>query len=373
MNECTVYEKEMNNTLQALQRSVRQCESNLEKQCDSQRDAACYGRIQGFPRRAAECGDAPYSSSEQCKAPAHEAACLEYRLTTNLSRCLATVQEHQQRAAKEQAAYQQAQARQEAISEAARSMPPVNPPTPTRTPPPSRGDLASAPAPPTPSSLPPPNNGSLERERPVADETFEEAKDILEEGADDALKKLEDNLKEAKRKLSPADFKRYENQVQDARDFLKGFTSTLKGLTYGRDLSKCVNDAQNDCGDIVKDGLQDGFDYVLERVAPNVAKIVNGPVGLFVSITLSSTSTQTPAQDFDPMNVLNNPQQYSFQQRVDALRLLYESEQRHPEAWNDSKRKWLFGVTQYLYNSPDNPNIHLTPTENNPAINITPR
>lgn len=226
---------------------------------------------------------------------------------------------------------------------------------------------------PIPTRLPPPSAtaGSGPQEDPEAAEAWDEAKDIVKGMAQEMNDDLVEKLKEAKSRLNPSDFARYKEQVERAQDFLKGFADALTAIKYLDDAKKFIEDPHEGWHDIVKDAVQDGFDAVLKRVAPNVASIAEGPVGWFAQITFESSSTQSPAQDFDPMTAINNPGAYSFQQRVDALQLLYQSEAKHPEVWNDSKRQWLYHVTEGVYNSPDNPNIHLTPPDN-PNIHLTP-
>jgi hypothetical protein len=161
--------------------------------------------------------------------------------------------------------------------------------------------------------------------------------------------------------LSPSAFKRYQREIDNTRAFLKGFSDAVKAAQYSQDVKKWVDDPRNGWHDLAKDGAKDGFEYVLKRVSSKAYTIYEGPVGWFASVTLESSSTQTPAQDFDPMHVIDDPGQFSFDQRVAALQKLYESEARHPEVWNNSKRRWLYYLTEQIYNSPDNPNIHLVP------------
>ena len=72
------------------------------------------------------------------------------------------------------------------------------------------------------------------------------------------------------------------------------------------------------------------------------------------------------------MTAINNPSRYTFEEREAALRKMYISEATHPEVWNDSKRQWLRDLTLQVYNSPDNPNIHLAP-QDDPNIHLTPQ
>ena len=60
------------------------------------------------------------------------------------------------------------------------------------------------------------------------------------------------------------------------------------------------------------------------------------------------------------MTALNNPDRYTFREREAALQSLYQSAHNHPEIWSQSRYQWLYSVSERLYNSPDNPNVHLT-------------
>lgn len=193
------------------------------------------------------------------------------------------------------------------------------------------------------------------------DQAFDKAKDLFKQNLDSARDKLDENLATARLKLSPSDFRRYERDVQKAKNYMRGLSFTVTAAKYSTDAKAFVANPANGWHDIVKDGAQDGFEYVLKHVAPRLAEVYEGPVGWLASITLDSSSTQTPTQDFDPMSVINDPDNFSFEQRLSALQKLYESEGRHPEVWNNSKRRWLYRLTEQVYNAPDNPNIRLTP------------
>ena len=146
---------------------------------------------------------------------------------------------------------------------------------------------------------------------------------------------------------------------------MKGLSDTITAVKYSKDIKSLVDDPSSGWHDIVEDGAKDGFGYVFKKLAPRAAeawaKVSEGPVGWFLSLTLQSSSTQTAAQDFDPTNVLNNPKDFSFDDRVKALQKLYESEARHPEVWTNSRRRQLYRWTEQIYNSPDNPNIQVAP------------
>lgn len=190
---------------------------------------------------------------------------------------------------------------------------------------------------------------------------FDKTKELIEEKSEAAIKKLNEYIDEARSKLSPSDFKAYQADVQEAEAYLRGLGRVLEAAPFIKDAWVASNDFQKGWNDFMHDCESKGFEYVLKRLSPPLSKIYQGPVGWALSITFDSSSTQTPAQDFDPMSVINNPSRYSFDQRVSALEQIIVSQDRHPEVWNDSKRQWLYNLTLQVYNSPDNPNIHLTP------------
>jgi hypothetical protein len=210
------------------------------------------------------------------------------------------------------------------------------------------------------------------------EKTWNGAKDIAIAFVDKSSQNLGAILDQAKKTLSPSDFNKFAQGVSDAKAYLDAFKNTVKVAKYEGDVKKIVDNPSdpNSYRDFIADGASDGFSYVLERLSPDLlAKIWEGPVGWFGYITLSSTTTQTPQQDFDPITVLNNPGQYTFQQREAALQMLCQSAQSHPEVWNDSKFQWLYSVFEQLYNAPDNPHIHLAPPPpvTNPNINLMPQ
>jgi chemotaxis protein histidine kinase CheA len=196
------------------------------------------------------------------------------------------------------------------------------------------------------------------------EETWDGAKEIFQGFVDKGADSLGDILKSARKELSPQDYKRFEHTVGDAHSFLTGFSKTLTVVQYGSDIRKVYENPKDTDSyhDIISDGASHGFSYVLQRISPDfLSKLWEGPIGWGLAITFDSSSTQTVKQDFDPMNALNNPGQFSFQQREAALQSLYQSAQKHPEIWDQKRYQWLYSVSERLYNSPDNPNIHLTP------------
>ena len=201
-------------------------------------------------------------------------------------------------------------------------------------------------------------------DRSHSEVTWDDAKGLFQGLIDKAADNLGPMLTGAKSNMSPDQYRRFEQTVGDAHSFLGGLSSTITAITFQRDIEKVVADPHNSGNwrDIVSDGASYGTSYVLKRLSPDfLSKLWEGPVGWSAAITLSSSSTQTAKQDFDPMTALNNPGQYDFRQREAALQSLYQSAQKHPEIWNQKRYEWLYGVSERLYNSPDNPNFNLTP------------
>jgi hypothetical protein len=208
------------------------------------------------------------------------------------------------------------------------------------------------------------NSGKSETksDRDIAED---KAKDIalqrIEELADREKDKLEKDVEKARSSLSPSDFRVYQAEVREAESYLKGLSNVIKYSPFVKDAWEASSNFKEGWNDFMHDCEGKGFEYVLKRLSPPLSKIYEGPVGWAASITFDPSSTQTPAQDFDPMSVINEPSHYSFDQRAAALQKMYISQVRHPEVWNDSKRQWLYNLTLQVYNSPDNPNIHLMP------------
>jgi hypothetical protein len=201
-------------------------------------------------------------------------------------------------------------------------------------------------------------------DRPHSEVTWDDAKAVFQGVIDKAADNLGAMLTSAKSNMSLEEFRRFEQTVGNAHSFLGGLSTTITAITFQRDVEKVVADPHkpDNWRDIVSDGASYGTSYVLKRLSPDfLSKLWEGPVGWSAAITLSSSSTQTAKQDFDPTTALNNPGQYNFQQREAALQSLYQSAQKHPEIWNQKRYEWLYGVSERLYNSPDNPSIHLTP------------
>ncbi len=204
-------------------------------------------------------------------------------------------------------------------------------------------------------------------------ETEDIVVDTIEAKFKGARDQLGEDLAVARSKLSPVNLAQYESEVKIATNFLDGLRHTITTIGYAHDFNKWMSDPQNGWGPLAQDLEKDGFSYVLKRIAPEwIVKTYEGPIGWLGSITLEGSSTQSASQDFDPMTVLNSPSQYSFAQREAALEKLYVSQGKHPEVWNESKCKWLYKITAQIYNSPDNPNIHLGPT-NDPDIHLRPQ
>jgi hypothetical protein len=201
-------------------------------------------------------------------------------------------------------------------------------------------------------------------DRTHSEVTWDDAKGLSQGLIDKAAENLEHILTNAKSSMSPEQFARLEHTVGDARSSLGGLSHVITAITFQKDLETIAANPHdpNSYRDIISDFASYGTSYVLKRLSPDLlSKLWEGPPGWTLAITFHSSSTQTANQDFDPMTALNNPGQYNFQQREAALQSLYQSAQKHPEIWNQKRYEWLYGVSERLYNSPDNPNFHLTP------------
>lgn len=190
---------------------------------------------------------------------------------------------------------------------------------------------------------------------------WDKASELIKEKSNEALKTLNRNLENAQLKLNPSEYKVYKAEIEEAESYLKGLNRVVEFAPFLKDAWEASSDFKKGWNDFVSDCESNGFEYVLKRLSPQLSKVLEGPVGLVGSITFSSSSTQTPAQDFDPMSVINEPSHYSFDQRAAALQAIYVAKAKHPEVWTDSERQWLANMTLQIYNSPDNPNIHLAP------------
>jgi hypothetical protein len=172
------------------------------------------------------------------------------------------------------------------------------------------------------------------------EETWDGAKGIFQGFVDKASDNLGDVLKAAQKEMSPADFKNFKQTTGDAHSFLGGLSKTITAITFQDDFKKVIENPRDPDSyhDIISDGASYGTSYVLKRLSPDfLSKIWEGPPGWIAAITFDSSSTQTPKQDFDPMTALNNPGQYTFKQREAALQSLYQSAQKHPEIWNQTR------------------------------------
>jgi hypothetical protein len=201
---------------------------------------------------------------------------------------------------------------------------------------------------------------------------WDKTEELIKEKVNYALKILDRNLEKAQTTMNSSEFKVYRAEIKEAESYLHGLSRVVESAPFIKDAWEASNDFQKGWNDFVDDCRSKGFEYVLKRLSPSASKIWEGPAGWALSITFDSSSTQTPEQDFDPMTAINNPSRYTFGEREAALRKMYVSEATHPEVWNDSKRQWLRDLTVQVYNSPDNPNIHLAP-QDDPNIHLTPQ
>jgi hypothetical protein len=211
------------------------------------------------------------------------------------------------------------------------------------------------------------------------EEAWEGAKEIFERFVDRATDNIEQTLNEEESELSPEDFEEFKHTADDAHAFLDGLGKTITVITFQEEEdSKKVIENPGDPSkyhDIIADSASFGFSYVLKRLSPDfLSPIYEGSAGWLTAITFDSSLTQMLRQHFDSMAALNNPGQYTFQQREAALQSVYQSAQNHPEVWNRARFQWLYAVSESLYNSSDNPNVHLTSPSSaaNPNIILAP-
>jgi hypothetical protein len=188
---------------------------------------------------------------------------------------------------------------------------------------------------------------------------FDDARDLVEKAVDGHLEELESKLADAKKTMSAAAYSTYQQGMQESEEMLSTLGHVLTVAKYTKDFDKCFEDTNYGCSDLVHDAVKDGTDAVIHKVLPTAAKYIALPVGVALDVT-DSTPLASPQQDFDPMSVINNSAA-TYQQKVDALQLLYQAAAKHPEVWPDSRMQWLYSVTGAVYSSGDNPNIHLTP------------
>lgn len=201
---------------------------------------------------------------------------------------------------------------------------------------------------------------------------WDKTEELIKEKANYALKILDRNLEKAQTTMNSSEFKVYRAEIKEAESYLHGLSRVVESAPFIKDAWEASNDPQKGWNDFTHDCETKGFEAVLKRLSPPLSKIWEGPAGSALAITFDSSSTQTPEQDFDPMTAINNPSRYTFGEREAALRKMYISQATHPEVWNDSKRQWLRDLTLQVYNSPDNPNIHLAP-QDDPNIHLTPQ
>ncbi len=190
---------------------------------------------------------------------------------------------------------------------------------------------------------------------------WDETSKMIEKKSDEAIKTLDKNLEEAELKLNPSQFKAYKAEIVEAEAYLKGLNRVVQAAPFLKDAWEASSDFNKGWNDFAHDCESKGFEIVLKRLSPQLSNVWEGPVGWAAAITFDSSSTQTPKQDFDPMTAINEPSRYSFDERVAALQRMYLNEARYPEVWKDANRQLLRELTLQVYNSPDNPNIHLAP------------
>lgn len=208
-----------------------------------------------------------------------------------------------------------------------------------------------------------PSKEKLANSFPNSEETWEGAKRITEGLVAKAPEFLDASLDRAERQLPRADFRKFEPVIENARSFVVGLGRTITIINYRHDMETIIKAPMmaESYHDLIVDISSQSFSYVLKRLSPDfLSKIWEGPPGWAAAITFDSSHTQSKQQDYDPIAVLNDSENYTFQQRETALQELYQLAGKHPELWDAKRHQWLYGISNQLYNSADNPNIHLS-------------
>ena len=197
----------------------------------------------------------------------------------------------------------------------------------------------------------------------VKDIAADKASQLIEAKVTEEVSKLDAFLEKAQRTMTPSNFKVYRSDVEVTKAYLKGLSRVVEAAPFIKDAWEASDNWKEGWNDFAHDCESKGFGYVLKRLLPSASKLWEGPVGWAGSVFFDSSATQTPEQNLDALWA-KDPSSYSFDQKVAVLQQLYILQAKHPEVWNnasDARRQWLYNLTLQVYNSPDNPNIHLTP------------
>jgi hypothetical protein len=165
----------------------------------------------------------------------------------------------------------------------------------------------------------------------------------------------------AEKVLLGDDLKIFEIHAERSKSVVHGFGTALTLVHYGKD-SALVVVASDDReraragSDLFLDVVKDGFMAVTKRFSLVTSEILEGPVGWVAGSIFDPTEEHLDAQ-----YVLSHDQQFSFQEREKALDELYSQYDHHRDLWGKPQVQNLVRLTKQLYESPDNPNIHLAP------------
>lgn len=205
----------------------------------------------------------------------------------------------------------------------------------------------------------------------VQEYSLEVEEKAVETGMRFAGRQIDKDYAAASKVLNSSDLKVFGEHCERTRSVVDGFGRALKVVHYGKDLGLVIvaNDDRERAragGDLFLDIAKDGFISVVKRIssvggevlgkfATVGGEIAEGPVGWVAGSLFDSTEER-----LDPMAVLNSSR-FSFQQKQKALDELYTQYDHHKEIWGKPQVQDLMRLTKQLYESPDNPNIHLTP------------
>ena len=348
MAECDAFQRSLEQRAKELNAHAIAIHDQLYHSCADLKDngaaVQCWNRLHADTyQENTNCGSILYGFPQQERSLRYQAACASMRARTLPAACRLKVSARVQ---------SQSQERQSAIGDSS--------PVPGRDTPIALAQPEGHQGVGTSSSTTGPDEQTDSHADATLEQAFDEAKDLFERAIKDDEEQIERNLAVAKSKMSSATFSRYQQQAQQQVATLGVIANMVKAHTYTQDVAQCLSDPSNGCHDLIGDGVKDGFDATLEKFAPQLAKFLDAPLAA-ATILLNSTSTQTPDQDLNPLIVIRNPEGYTYQQRSDALQWCFQDAARHPENWSSAKLQWLSNQAAQIYNSVDNPDIHLTP------------
>lgn len=181
----------------------------------------------------------------------------------------------------------------------------------------------------------------------------------VETGIKSTNRAIEEEVAAAAKVLDGNDLKAFENHAARAKAVVDGFGTALKAVHYSKDIAlvAVANDDRERAragSDLFLDVIKDGLMAVTKRISLVTSEILEGPVGWVAGSTFDSTEEHLDAQ-----YVVSHDQQFSFQEREKALDELYSQYDHHKDLWGKRQVQNLIRLTKQLYESPDNPNIHV--------------